>query len=168
MISVYPVILTAAKIGDRSGYAVYVPDLEINTQGHDLAEAIAMARDAIGMKGICEQDEGRAIAPPSHEEPLHGADDLVTWVDIDFDKYRRAHDMKTVRINVTVPQYLKDRGDECGVNFSQTLQKALKEELKAKVAALSPQSRPGLAVVLAGFDWVASRSVELLIELVQS
>ncbi len=130
MTSVYPVILTPTKIGDRSGYAVYVPDLEINTQGHDLAEAIVMARDAIGMKGICEQDEGRAIPGPSRAEPPHETDEIVTWVDIDFDKYRRAHDMQTVRVNVTVPQYLKNLGDEHGINFSQTLQKALKKELK--------------------------------------
>jgi predicted RNase H-like HicB family nuclease len=130
MTIVYPVILTPAKIGYGSGYAVYVPDLEINTQGYDMAEAIAMARDAIGMKGICEQDEGRAISEPSVTEPAREKGDIVTWVDIDFDKYRRANDMRTVRVNVTVPQYLKDLGEERGINFSQTLQKALKEELK--------------------------------------
>jgi predicted RNase H-like HicB family nuclease len=130
MTKVYPVILTHAKIGRESGYAVYVPDLEINTQGCDMAEAIAMARDAIGMKGICEQDEGRAVSEPSATEPARETGDIVTWVDIDFDRYRRASDMRTVRVNVTVPQYLKDMGEERGINFSQTLQKALKEELE--------------------------------------
>lgn len=130
MTKVYPVILTSTDIGSELGYAVYVPDLNINTQGYDMAEAIAMARDAIGIKGICEQDEGRAIPEPSVAEPAHEAGDIVTWVDIDFDKYRRANDMRTVRVNVTVPQYLKDMGEEYGINFSQTLQKALKEELK--------------------------------------
>ena len=130
MTKVYPVILTPTNIGSESGYAVYVPDLKINTQGYDMAEAIAMARDAIGIKGICEQDEGRTIPEPSVAEPIHETGDIVTWVDIDFDKYRRANEMRTVRVNVTVPQYLKDMGDEHGINFSQTLQKALKEELK--------------------------------------
>lgn len=130
MTKVYPVILTPTTIGDRPGYAVQVPDLQIDTQGHDLADAIAMARDAIGIKGICEQDEGRDIPAPSTTEPAHSAGDVVTWIDIDFDKYRRASDMRTVRVNVTVPQYLKDLGDERGINYSQTLQKALKEELK--------------------------------------
>lgn len=126
----YPVILTPTKIGTEPGYAVYVPDMEVNTQGYDMADAIAMARDAIGMKGICEQDAGRFLPEPSTREPAHEAGDIVTWVDIDFEKYRRAHDMRTVRVNVTVPQYLKDMGDEHGINFSQTLQRALKEELK--------------------------------------
>ena len=45
MTKVYPVILTPTA----SGYVVTVPDLDINTQGKDLAEAIYMARDAIGL-----------------------------------------------------------------------------------------------------------------------
>lgn len=130
MIKVYPVILTPTTIGSKAGYAVYVPDMKINTQGYDIADAIYMARDAIGIKGICEQDEGRSIPEPSTVEPEHEKDDIVTWVDIDFAKYRRANDLRTVRVNVTVPLYLKELGEERGVNFSQTLQNALKEELK--------------------------------------
>ena len=56
MTKVYPVILTPAKIGEENGFAVYVPDLELNTQGHDMAESIDMARDAIGILGISMQD----------------------------------------------------------------------------------------------------------------
>ena len=53
--------------------------------------------------------------------------ELVSWVDIDFEKYRKANDLITMRINVSVPKYLKVLGDEAGINFSQTLQKALKQ-----------------------------------------
>lgn len=125
MTKVYPVILTPTK----NGYVVTVPDLDINTQGKDLAEAIYMARDAIGLWGICEQDDGRNIPEPSTSEPQHDSNDLVSWVDIDFDKYRRANDMTTMRINVSVPKYLKVLGDEVGINFSQELQERLKERL---------------------------------------
>ena len=122
---VYPVILTP----DECGYAVYVPDLNINTQGGDLAEAIYMARDAIGLWGICEEDDGRVIPEPSLAEPPHDRDELVSWVDIDFAKYRKANDMTTMRINVSIPKYLKVLGDEAGINFSQELQERLKERL---------------------------------------
>ncbi|MFZ3131851.1 MAG: type II toxin-antitoxin system HicB family antitoxin [Desulfosporosinus sp.] len=125
MIKAYPIILTPAK----TGFVVTVPDLDINTQGKDIAEAIYMARDAIGLWGITEQDDGRVIPDPSTIEPEHEANELVTWVDIDFDKYRRANDMTTMRINVSVPKYLKVLGDEAGVNFSQELQERLKEKL---------------------------------------
>ena len=129
MTKAYPVILTPAKIGDGKGYVVHVPDLEIDTQGRDLAEAINMARDAIGLWGICEQDDGRDIPEPSATEPAHEAGELVSWVDIDFSKYRKANDMTSMRINVTVPKYLKALGDEAGINFSQELQERLKERL---------------------------------------
>jgi predicted RNase H-like HicB family nuclease len=125
MTKVYPIILTPSP----PGYVVTVPDLDINTQGDDLAEAIYMARDAIGLWGICEQDDGRQIPEPSLVEPAHEADELVSWGDIDFDKYRKANDMTTMRINVSVPKYLKVRGDEAGVNYSAILQNGLKSEL---------------------------------------
>ena len=126
MATVYPVILTPA---DEGGYVVSVPDLNIDTQGKDIAEAIFMARDAIGLWGICEQDDGRAIPEPSSIAPATEADELVSWVDIDFAKYRKASDMTTMRINVSIPKYLKSLGDEAGVNFSQELQERLKEKL---------------------------------------
>ena len=129
MIKVYPVILTPAGIGDGKGYVVHVPDLDIDTQGCDLAEALFMSRDAIGLWGICEQDDGRKIPEPSVAEPPHEPGELVSWIDIDFDKYRKANDMTTMRINVTVPKYLKVLGDEAGVNFSHELQERLKERL---------------------------------------
>lgn len=89
MTKVYPVILTPSQVG----YVVTVPDLSINSQGKDLAEAIFMARDAIGLWGICEQDDGREIPEPSTVEPERGQGDLVTWIDIDFDEYRTANNM---------------------------------------------------------------------------
>ena len=52
MKAVYPIILTPAE----RGYVVFVPDLDINTEGEDLADAIEMARDAIGLWGITEED----------------------------------------------------------------------------------------------------------------
>ena len=125
MLKVYPVILTPSDLG----YVVSVPDLDINTQGKDLAEAIFMARDVIGIWGISEQDDGRIIPEPSTSEPPHEANELVSWVDIDFEKYRKANDLSTMRINVSLPKYLKVLSDEAGINFSQTLQKALKQQL---------------------------------------
>ena len=129
MIKVYPVILTPTKIGSDNGFAVHVPDLNIETQGHNLADAIFMARDAIGLWGICEQDSGRTIPEPSVIEPPRKDNEIVSWVDIDFAKYRRANDMTTMRINVSIPKYLKALGDESGINFSHELQERLKEKL---------------------------------------
>ncbi|NLI91958.1 MAG: HicB family protein [Peptococcaceae bacterium] len=125
MKKVYPVILTPSNIG----YVVYVPDLDINTQGTDLANAIDMARDAIGLWGITEQDMGRSIPEPSLELPGHEPNQIATLVDIDFDAYRRANDNRTIRKNLTIPSWLNIQAEKAGVNFSQILQDALKERL---------------------------------------
>lgn len=101
MMQVYPVIFTPTQ----DGYVASVPDLDIDTQGRDLAEAIMMARDAIGLWGISEQDAGRTIPAPSATEPPHEAGETVSWVDIDFDAYRRQYDMTAERTNVTIPRF---------------------------------------------------------------
>ena len=48
---------------------------------------------------------------------------------VDFDAYRRANDMRTVRKNVTLQSWLNDLAEKAGVNFSQVLQDALKQRL---------------------------------------
>lgn len=87
MKQVYPIILTPEQEG---GYSVSVPDLSIGTQGETVAECIEMARDAIGLWGICEHDAGRAIPQPTALSVPHDSSQLVTLVDIDFEAYRRA------------------------------------------------------------------------------
>lgn len=126
MKQVYPVILHPEAEG---GYSVNVPDLNIGTQGETVAECIDMARDAIGLWGISEQDMGRSIPTPSGLTPPHEDGEIVTLVDIDFDAYRRAQDLRTIRKNVTIPSYLNDMAERAGVNFSQVLQEGLKQRL---------------------------------------
>jgi predicted RNase H-like HicB family nuclease len=96
----YPVVFTKLK----DGYAAYVPDMDIDTQGDDLAEAIEMARDAIGIMGIDMEDDKKKIPGPSAlEDVKHKAGEIVSMVDIDFTAYRRKNDMRTVRRNVSLP-----------------------------------------------------------------
>ena len=124
--TIYPIILHPEKEG---GYSVDVPDLEIGTQGETIAECIDMARDAIGLWGICRQDDHKPIPAPTTLTPHCGKDDLVTLVDVDFDAYRRANDMRAVRKNVTLPSWLCDLAEKSGVNFSQVLQDGLRAKL---------------------------------------
>ncbi|OPX85235.1 MAG: hypothetical protein A4E54_02492 [Pelotomaculum sp. PtaB.Bin117] len=55
-----------------------------------------MAHDAIGLWGVCEQDDGRIFPEPSAYEPPHEANEFVSWADIDFAKYRKANDLTTM------------------------------------------------------------------------
>lgn len=123
----FPVVFT--KLED--GYAAYVPDMEINTQGDSLAEAIEMARDAIGLMGIDMEDDGKEIPKPSEPDNIKLASgEFISMVDIDFAAYRRANDMRTVRRNVSLPSWLNVEADKAGINVSALLQKALKQELR--------------------------------------
>ena len=126
MKKVYPVIFT--KLDD--GYAAYVPDMNIDTQGDDLAEAIEMARDAIGIMGIDREEDKKEIPEPSKIADIHcNPGDIVSMVDIDFAAYRRAHDQRTVRRNVSLPSWLNEAADKAGLNVSSVLQNALKTAL---------------------------------------
>lgn len=119
----YPIILTPAEVG----YVVYVPDIDINTQGTSVADAISMASDAIGLWGITAQDMGKEIPKPSPYLVECAANEISTFAVVDFDAYRKATDMRTVRKNVTLPSYLNDMAEKAGVNFSQVLQEGLKQ-----------------------------------------
>ena len=123
---IYPIVLHPESCG---GFSVDIPDLDIGTQGETLVECIDMARDAIGLWGICEQDAGRDIPQPSNISPACQDGDIVTLVDIDFDAYRRANDLRTIRKNVTLPSWLCFLAENAGINFSQVLQDGLKERL---------------------------------------
>lgn len=127
MKAVFPAVFT--QLGD-GGYMAYVPDLQINTQGDNLIQAIEMARDAIGIMGIDMEDEGRMI--PNATPIEHVASDsggLVSMVDIDFTAYRRANENRTVRRNVSLPSWLNAEADKAGINVSAILQDALKNKL---------------------------------------
>lgn len=88
MTVIYPVVFKRLAEG---GFMAYVPDLEINTQGKDLEEATAMARDAIGLVGIDMEDDGKQLPAPS-AQVAHEPGDVVLLVDVDLTAYRHAAD----------------------------------------------------------------------------
>ena len=57
----YPVILKP----DQEGYYVEIPDFDIATEGDTIAEAMEMARDAIGLMGIDMEDEKKSLPEPN-------------------------------------------------------------------------------------------------------
>ena len=122
----YPIILTP----DSDGYTVYIPDFNANTQGNDLAEAIEMARDAIGIMGIDMEDDKKALPEQSSTANFKvNENELVSLVDVDFSEYRRKNEMKVVKKNCTLPSWLCYEAEKANINFSQVLQAALKKEL---------------------------------------
>lgn len=136
MIKAYPTFI--AK--EENVFLVYVPDLEIYTEGVSMEDAIYMARDAIGLSIIDKEDSKIEIAEPStYEEAIEkakaDADDfdysngILTMVDVDIVAYRRKHEQRTVRRNVTLPLWLDTEAKKAQINVSRVLQEALAEKL---------------------------------------
>lgn len=137
MKQVYPTFI----IREGKDFLVYVPDLAIYTEGKDFADAIEMARDAIGITGITYEDNGGEIPVPSTGEAATNvaksntdifdySKGILTYVDVDFSEYRRKMDNKTVRRNVALPNWLNYEAEKAGINVSRVLQEALIKVLK--------------------------------------
>ena len=121
----YPILLTPAE----RGYVVFVPDLDINTEGETIADAISMAEDAIGLWGVTAQDMKKPVPAPSTGLPACKGGEVAAFAVVDFDAYRRANDMRSIRKNVTIPSYLNELAEQAGISFSQVLQDGLKTRL---------------------------------------
>ena len=124
----------------EKSFIVSVPDMEIFTEGFDFVNAIEMARDAIGLKGISlEDDEIEIPQSSSAEEAIRKVKmdtdifdysvGTLTFVDVDFTEYRRKNDNKSVRRNVTIPNWLNKEAEKADINVSRVLKEALIEKL---------------------------------------
>lgn len=132
MKTAYPVFIKQSG----NEYLVFVPDMDIYTEGTDFADAISMARDAIGCRTLdadppVASDYAAAMkkAKADADEDFDFSDGVLTLVDIDVDEYRRKHDNRVVKKNCTIPSWLNEEALAAGINFSQTLQDALKEKI---------------------------------------
>lgn len=99
----YKIVLTPEENGS---YTVFVPDFDSGTQGENLADAMYMARDLIGIMRITLQDMGKDIPAPGTAECIAEANEIVTYVDVDFAEYRRKNDNKKVKKTLTIPSWL--------------------------------------------------------------
>lgn len=134
MKNVYPVFFTKTD----ECILVEVPDFGILTEGKDMSEAIDMARDAIELNCVTMEDNKEDIPQPSQISDLdvengtffNDGSTMLSLVDIDSAIYRKKIDTKTVRRNVTLPNWLNYEADQAGVNVSRILQDALISTLK--------------------------------------
>ena len=136
MKQVYPVIFTQLN-DNKKTVLIEVPDLEILTEGFGMANAMEMARDAIVLKVITMEDNNKKIPSPRSLKEIdiaHGTfaqegEGCVSMVDVDFEEYRRKMDNKTVRRNVTLPNWLNKEAEKAHINVSGVLQEALMMKL---------------------------------------
>lgn len=117
--------------GTTDTYNVSFPDLPgCNTFGEGLNDAIEMAKDALCLWLYSKEQDKETIptATPPSKIKVAG-DDFITAISVDTDTYRRYYENKAVKKTLTIPSWLNEQAEQANINFSQTLQKALKEEL---------------------------------------
>lgn len=132
MTKAYPVFIKQVE----KDYLVYVPDMEIYTEGNSISNAIEMATDAIGLKGINLEDDGISLPEPgdyasalqkaqAYTEDIDYSTGILTLVNVNFDTYRKKVRNKAVKKNCTIPYWISVAADNAGINYSRVLQDAL-------------------------------------------
>ena len=127
---IYPAIFHKEEVG---GYSVTFPDLPgCNTEGNDLAEALYMAQDALGLYLYSLKQDKMPLPQSMQPEALIlDKDSFVTLVEWDEEAYLRRTSNKAVKKTLTIPEWMNTLAEEKNINFSKTLQEALLEKLEA-------------------------------------
>lgn len=126
-VRIYPAIF---DYGD-DGISISFPDLPGCFSCADTdEEALMMAKDALGLMLYTMEIEGQEIPEPS---PLRNIatepEQKAVLIDVFMPLVRRSVDTASVKKTLTIPAWLNRLAEEKRINFSQTLQEALKEEL---------------------------------------
>lgn len=125
---IYPAIF---KPENEGGYSIVFPDFDACfTQGEDITDGVIMAQDVLCLVLCHLEDNGRTIPSPSDPASIKVNDgEFVTLVTADTLEYRKRHDTRAVKKTLTIPMWLDEVATKRNVNFSQTLQNALIEQL---------------------------------------
>lgn len=126
---VYPAVFTLEKDGS---YSVEFRDLEgCYTCGDNLEEAIEMAEDVLALVLYEYEADNRAIPEPSERNNIVLSENqFVNFILGDTLEYRKRFNKKSVRKNVTIPEWLNEEAEKLNFNFSQILQEALEVKIK--------------------------------------
>lgn len=126
----YPAVLTYEE-----GYeiAVTFPDLPgCATSGETEADAVAAGREALGLHLFGMEEDGDELPTPSQAKDIKLEDgEVIAMIDVFMPSVRLNQKNKAVNRTVTLPAWLNAKAVECGINFSQLLQDAIKREISS-------------------------------------
>lgn len=113
---------------DGNYILVKFPDIpEAMTQGKDLQEAFNAAEEVLGLALEDKKEFPTASSVESIQKKFPSK--TVALIGLDLTAYRRQNFSKTVRKNITIPEWLADMASDEKINFSATLTEALKDKL---------------------------------------
>ena len=123
----YPAVFTY-----MDGYDICVdfPDFELSTQGETETQALAMAKEALGGRIWCMEEDNEALPQPSLITQIKPTENQrIVLVDVYMPAIRLSETNKSVNRTVTLPAWLNAAALDKGINFSQALQQTLMNEL---------------------------------------
>jgi antitoxin HicB len=128
---IYPIVITETSDPSGINYLVNLKDFDYMSQGETLAEAIEMGQDLLANVAIMYEDDNREFPEPSDVKTLQldNPDATVTLVLADSTEYRKAYNTDSVKKTLSIPTWLNSMSEKANINFSQTLQEALKNKL---------------------------------------
>ena len=143
------VIYTDCIFQTKEEYMAFVPDLDTNnTFGKTLEEALYMAQDLIATYILEDLDDvsKNKIPKQSNIEDIDLKEVQKNWeiddkdvmssfktlVLVDLDEFAQKWSNKSVRKNLTIPQWLNTKAESLNINFSQVLQEALMQKIYKK------------------------------------
>lgn len=122
----YPAVFTYEE---GQEIAVVFPDLDVATSGVDEADAMKSAKELLGIVLMGMEEDGEEIpAARSLSELEIESNERSVLVEVYMPTIRYANVNKAVSRTITLPAWLNAMAVEKGVNFSQILQKGLKQE----------------------------------------
>ena len=124
---IFPAVLTYAE----DGISIEFPDLPgcLPCAG-STEEALQNARQALGLHLYGMEQDGDGIPSPTPVELIRTGDrQILILVDAWMPLVRDAIESRAVKKTLTIPKWLDDMAIEQGINFSRTLQEALKHQL---------------------------------------
>ncbi len=126
---IYPVVVEKAEDG---GIGMYFPDLPGTAiLSTDITDGIRRAKEMLADLVLEKEEQGQQLPEPSSPENIEllDASNHIVFVDVYMPPYRNEAANKAVTKNCTLPKWLRDAGEEAGLNFSQLLQASIKEAL---------------------------------------
>ena len=126
---VFPAIFTP----EESGYTILFPDVKnCFTEGDNLTEAMENANDVLCMMLYDLERYGKEIPVASSVASIQASissGEFVSLISCDTIEYRKFHDSRAVKKTLSIPSWLNEMAEKAGINFSGTLQDALKKQL---------------------------------------
>jgi len=124
MLKTYPAIFHVAEEG---GYWIEFPEFKGGTQGNNIDEALYNAQEFLASITAYYIDEKMELPTPTDIREICVEDGFVSLVQANPLPFIKGN--KTVRKNVTVPEWLAKKAEKENVNFSETLTDALLEKV---------------------------------------